>query len=203
MRLIPASASPPPACCAAVWSIRSVTRSVEKMRATSATRSSPSSGSTSVKVRPPEVDLRISSWWSASAAIWAEWVTQITWLVGTDLLKLEADLLGGLAADAGVDLVKDQGVKIVFVGQRALDRQHDPRELAAGGDFRNRAGRLAEVGRDENLSRMVADRRELAGGKGGLHPEVRHLQRPGLFLDRVGQADGGVDPGFGQVVGQR
>ena len=63
----------------AVWSIRSVTRSVEKMRATSAARASPSSGSTSVKVRPPEVDLRIKSWWSASAAIWAEWVTQMTW----------------------------------------------------------------------------------------------------------------------------
>ena len=55
------------------------------------------------------------------------------------------------AADAGVDLVEDERLaRSVGRGQR-LQREHDPRELAAGGDARQGPEVFARVRRDVEL----------------------------------------------------
>ena len=50
-------------------------------------------------------------------------------------LQLAADHLGRAAAHAGVDLVEHVGQHLVGPGQRLLDRQHHPRQLAARRDL--------------------------------------------------------------------
>ena len=52
------------------------------------------------------------------------------------------------AADARVDLVEDEGRRVVGLGQDALDGQRDARQLAARRDPGQRPGRLARVRRE-------------------------------------------------------
>ena len=66
---------------------------------------------------------------------------------------------GGLAADAGVDLVEDEqpgAVAAALVGRDTGQREHDARQLAAGGDVAQRPVRDARVRGDAELDRLVA-----------------------------------------------
>ena len=51
-----------------------------------------------------------------------------------------------LAANVGIHLVEHQHRHVVEVGQHRLEREHDARKFAAGGDTVERQGRLADVG---------------------------------------------------------
>ncbi len=52
------------------------------------------------------------------------------------------------SADALVDLVEDERGSLVGAGKHGLERQHQARCLAAGGDLRHRLQRFARIGRD-------------------------------------------------------
>ena len=67
---------------------------------------------------------------------------------GRDPREALADRIRGGAADAAVDLVEHQARRRALLGEHDLERQHQPRELAARGDARERPGLLAGVGRD-------------------------------------------------------
>ena len=62
-----------------------------------------------------------------------------------------ADLDGRLASDAGVDLVEDERRHRPGVGQRDLDGQHHPGQLAAGGALAQRPWLRPGVGREQQL----------------------------------------------------
>src|SRR5690349_7859732 len=92
------------------------------------------------------------------------------YLLGSrELLQLLAHGLRRAAPDATVDLIKDQrplrgasasavaaGSFRVAAFDGGLERQHDARELAAGGDLLYRAQRLAGIGRDKVLHLVEA-----------------------------------------------
>ena len=65
---------------------------------------------TTARLRPcdPRLGLLDESWWSAKAATWARWVTTKTWWLAR-ARRAPPDRERRLAADAGVDLVEDQG----------------------------------------------------------------------------------------------
>src|SRR6516164_6041385 len=80
------------------------------------------------------------------------------------LLQLLADGFGGTASDAGIDFVEDQralsrsALRAVGTGSvastsldRRLQRQHDARQLPAGGDFFYWPERLARIRRNQVL----------------------------------------------------
>src|SRR5437763_15179423 len=56
-------------------------------------------------------------------------------VTGGELAELAADDRAESAADVGVDFVEDQDRDTIALRQHALQRQHDARELAAGGDL--------------------------------------------------------------------
>ena len=64
------------------------------------------------------------------------------------------DRVGAPPADPGVDLVEDEDGRVVGLGEDALDRQRDARQLAARGDPGERPGRLAGV-RGEAVDDLV------------------------------------------------
>ena len=72
--------------------------------------------------------------------------------------QLLADHAAHPPADAGVNLVKDEGRRAVGLGQHRLEGQHQARGLAAGGDAHQRLERLADVGRDQELDPVQAGR---------------------------------------------
>ena len=49
----------------------------------------------------------------------------------SECLQAQADLNGGLAANAGVDLIEDQCRQTIGVGSDRFDREHHSREFAA------------------------------------------------------------------------
>ena len=67
-----------------------------------------------------------------------------------------ADLDGGAAADAGVDLVEDERRDRAGAGQGHLERQHHPGQLAAGGALVQRPGLGAGVGGEQQLDLVDA-----------------------------------------------
>ena len=103
-----------------------------------------------------------------------------------------ADDAGDLAADAGVDLVEDQRLRLARRAE-PRQRQHHPRELAAGGGIAERRRRHPRVRRDPQLDRLAAarrrSRRRAARGRprasAPVHRQLRQLggdllaQRPG------------------------
>ena len=132
----------------ACWRAASVTVSPPSIRAISSTRSGPRASPTSVSVRPRSTRLRTAQWASASDGDLGQ-VGDAQDLVGAgDRLELAPHDLGHAAADARVHLVEDQGLaRRVRAGHR-LQGEHDPAQLAAGGDARQRPKLLAGVGRD-------------------------------------------------------
>ena len=71
--------------------------------------------------------------------------------VPCELPQLPADHVADTAADAGVDLVEDEGRMGVGAGQRRLDGQHDPGRLPSRGDLRQGPERLPGVEREQEL----------------------------------------------------
>ena len=66
--------------------------------------------------------------------------------VGGDAFQLLGDLLGGPTGNAGVHLVENQGLHLVFFRQNVLHGQHDSRQLAAGGHLAHGLQGFARVG---------------------------------------------------------
>ena len=148
----------------------SVTLAPASMRAISSRRSSAASGTTATVARPrrrrlldPPVmvgarrDLRRMGHHQHLGG-------------GADPGEALADRIGGGAADAAVDLVEHQARRRADLGERHLERQHQPRELAARGDL----GRAARApGRGWRRSRRRPARRPRpttrppAAGSGG------------------------------------
>jgi len=117
--------------------------------------------------------------------------------------QLLADHRADAPADALVDLVEDQGGHLVGVSQHALERQHDPRRLTTGGDFRDRAQRLAHVGRHVKLHLVDSIRAERQppvfdeAAFGIVLPRDLHLEPGALHFELVQLADDGL----GQFLG--
>ena len=59
-----------------------------------------------------------------------------------------ADLVRHRAADAAIDLVKDQGSRLAVLRQGDLQGQHHARELATRGNLVQGPGRTARIGGD-------------------------------------------------------
>jgi hypothetical protein len=70
--------------------------------------------------------------------------------------EFDADCLGHAAADAYVDLVKNCGFFAAFWFRGCLKDQHQPRRLAAGGNFRERFWRFARVRRKVKFDAVEA-----------------------------------------------
>ncbi len=78
-------------------------------------------------------------------------MTTTTWAVARQGGQPPADLDRRLAADAGVDLVEDEGRHRVGAGEHDLDREHHPRQLAAGGALLQRPRRRTGVRAQQHL----------------------------------------------------
>ena len=81
-------------------------------------------------------------------------------------------LLGGAAADSGVDLIEDQSLNLVTVGKDCLQRQHDSGKLTAGYDLAKRLQGLPWVGRNLILNlieTVVCEAASSGKGDGKLH----------------------------------
>ncbi len=125
-----------------------------------------------------------------------------TCLPSAEIAQPLADRAGGVAADPGVDLVEherrlrhggDRGFLRCRTGAAARrrgttrhrgEREHHARELAAGSDLAQRAGRHAGVRRDQELDRVAARRARLARGERDREGGVRHRQRGELLAHR-------------------
>ena len=124
--------------------------------------SAPALPSTSPAVQPGHrglrrcrapVSLTMRKWRSASEATWGRWVMHRTWWRAGQVAQPLAHGPGGVPADAGVDLVEHQqravhgfrlgpgGRAAPGLGGHPHQRQHHPRQLAAGGDLAQRPGR--------------------------------------------------------------
>jgi hypothetical protein len=77
-------------------------------------------------------------------------------VVAGELGQAAADRGGGAAADPGVDLVEHQRRRAVHPGEHDPQRQHDPRQLAAGGGPGQRPQRRAGVGGQLELDPVKA-----------------------------------------------
>src|SRR5439155_5298183 len=101
--------------------------------------------------------------------------------LGSQLAKLLPHRPGGVAADAGVDLVEDHRASAA-PGPEAGEREHDPRELAARCGIAERRRGNPRVGRHQELDRLRSAGAETVGVwldvhfyKGALHRERAEL----------------------------
>ena len=94
-------------------------------------------------------------------------------------LQPPPDDVGGVAADARVDLVEDQRRALAVRLGEGLDRQHQAREFAAGDDARQRAEVLAWVWRHKELyaDQVLAGPHCSAGERLEPHVEARSPHR--------------------------
>ena len=139
---------------------------------------------------------------------------QITWCTRRQPPQLLADDVAAAPADADVDLVEDERGHLVGRGEDGLERQHDARRLAAGGDPGQRLERLAGVGRDQELHAVDAGRVEGVAARspisasltitpspagvlvdGHLEAHVAHVEVGQLLLQPPGDLVAGGAPG--------
>ena len=120
-----------------------------------------------------------------------------------DAAQLQADFVGGFAADAGVDLVKDLRFGHTGVREHGVDRQHDARELAARCDFGHRLRLFAGIGGNEELDPVASEIRQRCADL--LHGErdARHVELGELRLDAPGEAFAGCAALGGELLGER
>lgn len=78
-----------------------------------------------------------------------------------DLLHLFADGIGGLAADVGIDFVKNEHWDFVHLGKNRLESQHDAGHFAGTRDGAQRAGGFADVRSKLEFNRVEAGAGEL------------------------------------------
>src|SRR5439155_25568434 len=99
--------------------------------------------------------------------------------------ELPPDDLRDRAADPGIDFVEDDGRRVGVFECYRLDRQHDARELAAGGDASERARIFAWVGREVEFHgvRTAGGKRDRLGGESYLEAGVLHAERSKLLDD--------------------
>ena len=69
-----------------------------------------------------------------------------------DRRHLFANHAADLAADIGIDLIKNHQWNLVLLGEGAFHRQHHPRHLATGRDQPQRFGRLARIRGKDKIS---------------------------------------------------
>ena len=102
-----------------------------------------------------------------------------------------ADGVRHRAADAGVDLVEDQRRRRAAIGERHLQRQQEARQLAAGRDLHQRAGRVPGLVRTQNSTWSMPSSVRLSGFARQLDDELGplELQRRQLGHDRPRQRD--------------
>ena len=110
--------------------------------------------------RAPAASLTIVKWRSASAATCGRWVMQRSCRPCASVAQVLADRARGVPADAGVDLVEHEQRPPARAGRARLrdaqQREHHPRELAAGGDLAQRRRRSRRRwGRSESRSRRL------------------------------------------------
>ena len=115
-----------------------------------------------------------------------------------DRPELVRDLLCRPAADAGVDLVKDHGPDGILRRQHVFHCQHDARQLAAGGDLRQRPQRLADVGGHQEADGVQAVFLRRLLRKLADEADLRHIELHELGGDLTLQALRGRFAGFGQ-----
>ena len=104
---------------------------------------------------------------------------------------------GGLPADAGVDLVEDEGGG--RLGEHEAQGEHGAGQLAARGDLGQRQRRRARVGGQEDLdvvARVLAPHLDL-------DPRPGHGQLGQVLLDAGGQLRSGGPAGGGHLGGRR
>ena len=87
--------------------------------------------------------------------------------------QLLAHHIAAAPADADINLIEDERGRLIGRGEDGLERQHDARRLAAGGDLGQRLERLAGIGRDQELHPVNAGRVEGVAAR----PEPRHWLR--------------------------
>ncbi len=95
-------------------------------------------------------------------------------------LQARADGIGGRSPDPRVDLVEHQRPAGAGVLEHHVQRQHDPRQLAARGGLAQRPGVLARIRRDQELGPLDAARRQRH--RAVAVPELRPARR--LEADR-------------------
>ena len=119
-----------------------------------------------------------------------------------------AHRMGRGPTDAPVDLVEDQGGRGAGARQHHLQRQHEARQLAAGGDLDQRAERRAGVGRHlegHPLAALAGPGARVERLQPGLKARLVQLQRRQLARHRLGQPVGRRPACLGQggdIVGQ-
>ncbi len=134
------------------------------------------------------MSLTIEKWRSPSEAICGRWVMHSTWRALRQLAQPRADRARRVAADPGVDLVEHERraaaappLRALAPGAGAHDREHHPRELAAGGDLAQRPRRDPGVRRDQELDGVASGRPGLARAQRDLEGCVGHRQRGELL----------------------
>ncbi len=101
-------------------------------------------------------------------------------------------------ADPRVDLVEDERGRGVGGGEDLFHRERDPRELATGGDARERHGRLPRVRGDQELHRLGTGHTELARDQLHVEPGLPEPER----LERARHRRGKPVPGHPAGVRQ-
>jgi hypothetical protein len=72
-------------------------------------------------------------------------------VVGAKGGKFFSDTGGGLATDADINFVKNEGGNFVGGGENAFDGEHDAGDFAATGDFAQGLGGITGIDGDEEL----------------------------------------------------
>ena len=115
-----------------------------------------------------------------------------------DRPELVCDLLCRAAADARVDLIEDHGPDGILRRQHVFHCQHDARQLAAGGDLRQRPQRLADVGGHQEADGVQAVFLRCLLRKLADEADLRHIELHELGGYLTLQALRGRFAGFGQ-----
>src|SRR5947199_9658105 len=72
------------------------------------------------------------------------------------LAKFHSDHTAQSAADVGVDFIEDKHARAIGLRENSLQRQHDPRKLAARCDFAKRLRALAGIGLGDEFNVIEA-----------------------------------------------
>ena len=111
-------------------------------------------------------------------------------LLAGNLCHLLCHLLRRSTGHAGIHLVKDHSAQLFLLRKHIFHGQHNPGQLAAGGDLLNRTKLLPHVGRHQKANLVHAGGIQLLLRKCNLKPDRAHIQflqlRQDLFFKRLG-----------------
>ena len=103
--------------------------------------------------------------------------------VAGNLLELLPNLLRCLAADTGVNLVKDGGRDAVLLCQHILDGKHHAGQLAARGNLCQRLWLFAHVGAKQKFQLVLSVRFPPAPARADAQAHRGHIQKFQLLFD--------------------